>query len=585
MLTIVRNLTWAFDATIFDTFVADGDPGNVPTNHTGWTIRSQIRTRVGNKLVANLNVTFPVPTAGTVAIRHEREFTRSLAIGDYWWSIVATDPAGDDHVYVEPELIAVRDHPTDPANATYDFIPGGGGAVMHTHVISDVTGLQAALNNKAPLTHTHSVFDVTGLQAVLDGKAPLAHTHTIADVLGLQTILNDLSEGGGGGSTTYAGLTDAATVDLPTVNTPLASALSGKETAGAAAAAQAFAIQRANHTGTQAQSTIINLVSDLAGKASLAGNNAFTAQQEFADSSTWIYTATSRANHLSSLGAGTTGSELFGAATAAAARTTLGLSLPIAVASGGTGTTNGSITGTGALTLASAAASNINLTPGTTGFIDIAKASSAGIRESILRATVSDSANDGFFISNGTNTDGAFAPAFGGVSNSSAVRWGIQFCGFTSTANDASDSSSFGLIDLCGFRSTSSTDPFNGTLSDVANRKLLTVRSVTGTKVEVAASGAMKLNATTASTSTTTGALVVSGGVGIAGNINAGGSIAATGTVRTGGYTFATLPTPTQGMRTFITDGAALPVYMANAAGGGSTVTPVFYNGTNWINA
>jgi hypothetical protein len=24
---------------------------------------------------------------------------------------------------------------------------------------------------------------------------------------------------------------------------------------------------------------------------------------------------------------------------------------------------------------------------------------------------------------------------------------------------------------------------------------------------------------------------------------------------------------------------------MANAAGGGSTVTPVFYNGTNWINA
>jgi hypothetical protein len=38
-------------------------------------------------------------------------------------------------------------------------------------------------------------------------------------------------------------------------------------------------------------------------------------------------------------------------------------------------------------------------------------------------------------------------------------------------------------------------------------------------------------------------------------------------------------------MRTFITDGAALPVYMANAAGGSTVVTPVFYNGTNWINA
>ena len=63
------------------------------------------------------------------------------------------------------------------------------------------------------------------------------------------------------------------------------------------------------------------------------------------------------------------------------------------------------------------------------------------------------------------------------------------------------------------------------------------------------------------------------------------GSIKASGTVQTGGYTFATLPTPATGMRAYITDGAALPVYMANAAGGGSTVTPVFYNGSNWINA
>ena len=60
----------------------------------------------------------------------------------------------------------------------------------------------------------------------------------------------------------------------------------------------------------------------------------------------------------------------------------------------------------------------------------------------------------------------------------------------------------------------------------------------------------------------------------------------ATGTVKTGGYTFANLPSPaTQGMRAYITDGADIPLYMANAAGGGSTVTLVFYNGTNWINA
>jgi hypothetical protein len=67
--------------------------------------------------------------------------------------------------------------------------------------------------------------------------------------------------------------------------------------------------------------------------------------------------------------------------------------------------------------------------------------------------------------------------------------------------------------------------------------------------------------------------------------VAADGNITASGSIQTGGYTFATLPTPTTGMRAYITDGAALPLYMANAAGGGSTVTPVFYNGTNWINA
>jgi hypothetical protein len=62
-------------------------------------------------------------------------------------------------------------------------------------------------------------------------------------------------------------------------------------------------------------------------------------------------------------------------------------------------------------------------------------------------------------------------------------------------------------------------------------------------------------------------------------------NLTASGTIKTGGYTFDALPTPTTGMRAYITDGADIPLFMANAAGGGSTVTPVFYNGTNWINA
>jgi hypothetical protein len=54
------------------------------------------------------------------------------------------------------------------------------------------------------------------------------------------------------------------------------------------------------------------------------------------------------------------------------------------------------------------------------------------------------------------------------------------------------------------------------------------------------------------------------------------------GPLQTTGYTVATLPTGTVGMRTYVTD-ALIPVALATVAGGGSVVVPVFYNGSNWI--
>ena len=84
----------------------------------------------------------------------------------------------------------------------------------HLHGISDVTGLQGALDAKAPLaspTFTGTVSGITksmvGLgnvdntsdaskpissatQTALDGKAATSHTHAIADVTGLQTALD-----------------------------------------------------------------------------------------------------------------------------------------------------------------------------------------------------------------------------------------------------------------------------------------------------------------------------------------------------------------------------------------------------------
>jgi hypothetical protein len=64
-------------------------------------------------------------------------------------------------------------------------------AIGHGHVVSDITGLQAALdtalNTKANIT------DVTALTTVVAGKAPLSHIHSVSDVTGLDTTIINLT--------------------------------------------------------------------------------------------------------------------------------------------------------------------------------------------------------------------------------------------------------------------------------------------------------------------------------------------------------------------------------------------------------
>jgi hypothetical protein len=107
----------------------------------------------------------------------------------------------------------------------------GKAALAHTHAISAVTGLQAALDGKlstasftwanlsgkpatfTPSAHTHAISEVTGLQAALDGKqavgsyAAAAHTHPISDVTGLQSALDgklNISGGSGVGNVAFS---------------------------------------------------------------------------------------------------------------------------------------------------------------------------------------------------------------------------------------------------------------------------------------------------------------------------------------------------------------------------------------------
>lgn len=73
--------------------------------------------------------------------------------------------------------------------------PASWGSITGT--LSSQTDLQTALNGKANTSHTHIIANVTGLQAALDGKqaagsyANASHTHAISDVTGLQAALDE----------------------------------------------------------------------------------------------------------------------------------------------------------------------------------------------------------------------------------------------------------------------------------------------------------------------------------------------------------------------------------------------------------
>jgi hypothetical protein len=84
--------------------------------------------------------------------------------------------------------------------------------------------------------------------------------------------------------------------------------------------------------------------------------------------------------------------------------------------------------------------------------------------------------------------------------------------------------------------------------------------------------------------SVTERAPITAGGEGLVGLTSATGValLQVSGPNRTTGYTVATLPAGTVGMRTYVTDALA-PSFGVAVAGSGAVTIPVFYDGANWI--
>jgi hypothetical protein len=116
--------------------------------------------------------------------------------------------------------------------------------------------------------------------------------------------------------------------------------------------------------------------------------------------------------------------------------------------------------------------------------LHIVQTSALSTRESLMKLAVSDAGNDAFYIANGTSTDNTFWPAFAGYGEST-TRSGIQFFGLLPASADSSDSSDRGILNFEALRTTSATDPLNGTFSGIVNRKLFTFSDINGAFINI----------------------------------------------------------------------------------------------------
>ena len=174
----------------------------------------------------------------------------------------------------------------------------------HTHAIADTTGLQAALDAKAAASHTHAQSDVTGLTSALaakadlvDGMVPTNQISAIAITEFLGSVANEadmLALSGQRGdwcnrsdvskafvlvAEPASTLANWAAIDYPaspvlSVNGQAGTVVLGKSDVGLGNVPNTDATSRANHTGTQAISTVVGLQDALDGKAASSHTHA-----------------------------------------------------------------------------------------------------------------------------------------------------------------------------------------------------------------------------------------------------------------------------------------------------------------------
>ncbi len=390
----------------------------------------------GNASIGSSYVATSAPTNGLLV-------EGNVGIGDTTPASALTVGSGDLFQVNSSGVIAAAAGITSSGTITFSGLSSAGivhntsGGVLSTSAVSltaDVTGtLPVANGGTGQTTYTNG--------QLLIGNST-GNTLTKATLTG---TTNQVVVTNGGGSITLSTPQDIATTSTPTF-------------AG-------LTVTSSNTTqSTTSSALVLNANSLTTGTGFYAASSTLSSGKliDLQVSGTAAASNTQTALNIATAGANTTTTQTtYGAQIANTHTGTSSTNVGLSVSASGATNNYGLLVPSGSVGIGTSAP---------TASLHVNSLAVTGTREYLIKGQVSDSGNDAFYVSNGINTDSSFLPTFGGIVESNSSSPALTFQSFVTSGNDASNSGP--LMRFISSRTSSATDPINGSLTAVVSRDL-----------------------------------------------------------------------------------------------------------------
>lgn len=261
--------------------VVSGKANNSHTHDDRYFTESEINTKLAGKADSNHNHAgvYDVSGAAASALSSANSYTDtaidalSEAVSEKANSSTLASHAGNATIHITAAekdklsgiAIGANNYTLPSAGSSLGGVKTGGDVTIsfgiitinddsHNHIISNIDGLQSALDSKAVSSHNHDdvYYTENEIDILLENKASSSHTHTIANIINLQSALDGKANSSHGTHVSFS--TTAPVMD------------------GSASVGTATTVARSDHkhpvdTSRAAQTSLDALAETVSGKA------------------------------------------------------------------------------------------------------------------------------------------------------------------------------------------------------------------------------------------------------------------------------------------------------------------------------